>query len=89
MNVKKIVDIALLPGIVNEEAGMLMLPLSSRPTQNKPPRLAVCKAKGPPFAEPPLIFQATVTSETVTASCGFVIVRYIPLVEKVIEPVVI
>lgn len=89
-NVKMIVEVALLPGMVTVVAGVIVRsPVLSLPVQNWLPRLAYCKVKALPVCPPaPPVeeFQTTRTSRTVTESWGLVIIILMVLPDTVIAP---
>jgi hypothetical protein len=73
LNVKKIVDVVLFPGMVTVvEGSIVKSPVSSLPVQKRTSRLAYCRLKELPLG-PPRGFQTTWTLETVSVSCGFMI----------------
>lgn len=78
----------MFPGMVTPAGVIVKFPELLLPIQNRPSRLALVKVKGSLSGPPLFSFQITCTLETVSVSCGFVIVIRIMLVEYWIKPAV-
>jgi hypothetical protein len=64
----------LFPCRVTAEGVIVRSPLVSVPVQNKPPRLALFKARALGLGAPATVFHLTRTEATSMGACGFVIV---------------